>query len=83
MAMQLCGEEGATVTGEECQFCHTQGAPEPVETEIKEKGYFIQKIIVSECNSSPVNSETIWFNLEEPCVLYFAFMLCSANAFAA
>ena len=23
------GEEGATVTGEECQFCHTQGAPEP------------------------------------------------------
>ena len=31
------GEEGATVTGEECQFCHTQGAPEPVENEIKEK----------------------------------------------
>ena len=23
------GEDGATVTGEECQFCHTQGAPEP------------------------------------------------------
>ena len=38
------GEDGATVTGEECQFCHTQGAPEPVETEIKEKGYFIQKM---------------------------------------
>ena len=25
------GEDGAKVTGEECQFCHTQGAPEPVE----------------------------------------------------
>ncbi len=30
--------------GEECQFCHTQGAPEPVEKEIKEKGFFIQKM---------------------------------------
>ena len=38
------GEDGATVTGEECQFCHTQGAPEPVENEIKEKGFFIQKM---------------------------------------
>ena len=38
------GEDGAKVTGEECQFCHTQGAPEPVEKEIKEKGFFIQKM---------------------------------------
>jgi len=38
------GEDGAKVTGEECQFCHTQGAPEPVENEIKEKGFFIQKM---------------------------------------
>ena len=38
------GEGDAKVTGEECNFCHTQGAPEPVENEIKEKGYFIQKM---------------------------------------
>jgi len=38
------GEDGAKVTGEECQFCHTQGAPENVENEIKEKGFFIQKM---------------------------------------
>ena len=38
------GEEGSTVTGNECNFCHTQGAPEPVEKEIKEKGFFIQKM---------------------------------------
>ena len=38
------GEDGAKVTGEECRFCHTQGAPEPVENEIKEKGFFIQKM---------------------------------------
>tara|TARA_B110000196_G_scaffold32548_1_gene24575 strand:+ start:2272 stop:2535 length:264 start_codon:yes stop_codon:yes gene_type:complete len=38
------GEDGATVTGEECKFCHTQGSSEPVENEIKEKGFFIQKM---------------------------------------
>ena len=38
------GEDGATVTGEECKFCHTQGSTEPVENEIKEKGFFIQKM---------------------------------------
>ena len=38
------GEDGATVTGEECKFCHTQGAPEPVENAIKKDGYFIQKM---------------------------------------
>ena len=38
------GEGDAQVTGAECQFCHTQGAPPPVENEIKEKGFFIQKM---------------------------------------
>ena len=38
------GEDGAKVTGEECNFCHTQEAPEKVENEIKEKGFFIQKM---------------------------------------
>ena len=42
--LETVGEGGAKVTGEECQFCHTQGAPEPVENEIKEKGFFIQKM---------------------------------------
>ena len=37
------GEDGAKVTGEECQFCHTQGAPEPVEKEIKEKDSLFKK----------------------------------------
>ncbi|MCS5530384.1 MAG: DUF2024 family protein [Candidatus Nitrosopelagicus sp.] len=26
------------------EFCHTQEAPEPVENEIKENGFFIQKM---------------------------------------
>jgi len=38
------GEDGATVTGEECNFCHTQEAPPQVVNEIKEKGFFIQKM---------------------------------------
>lgn len=38
------GEENATVTTEECQFCHSQGAPEPVAQEIKKNGFFIQKM---------------------------------------
>ena len=42
--LETVGEGGATVTGEECQFCHTQCAPEPVEKEIKEKGFYIQKM---------------------------------------
>lgn len=42
--LQTIGEGGATITQNECQFCHSQGAPEPVEQEIKEKGYFIQKM---------------------------------------
>ena len=42
--LETIGEGDAKVTGEECQFCHTQGAPPPVENEIKEKGFFIQKM---------------------------------------
>ncbi len=38
------GEENAVVTTEECQFCHSQGAPEPVAQEIKKNGFFIQKM---------------------------------------
>lgn len=38
------GEGESQVTTNECQFCHSQGAPEPVETEISQKGYFIQKM---------------------------------------
>jgi len=42
--LETIGEGDSTVTGEECQFCHTQGAPPQVENEIKEKGFFIQKM---------------------------------------
>ena len=42
--LETIGEGDSAVTGEECQFCHTQGAPPPVENEIKEKGFFIQKM---------------------------------------
>ena len=38
------GEGEARVTTEECQFCHSQGAPAPVEQEIKDNGFFIQKM---------------------------------------
>ena len=54
------GEEGATVTGEECQFCHTQGAPEPVENEIKEK-------VISSKRWKAVNSIIFFY--------YFSFLL--------
>ena len=37
-------EADSKITTEECQFCHSQGAPEPVEQEIQQKGYFIQKM---------------------------------------
>ncbi|MFQ6025285.1 MAG: DUF2024 family protein [Nitrosopumilaceae archaeon] len=42
--LKSVGQGDAKVTTEECQFCHTQGAPEPIADQIKEKGYFIQKI---------------------------------------
>jgi hypothetical protein len=38
--LQSVGEGEAEMTTNECQFCHSQGAPEPVEQAIKEKGYF-------------------------------------------
>ena len=38
------GEGEAQVTTEECQFCHSQGAPKPVEDAIKANGFFIQKM---------------------------------------
>ncbi len=42
--LKSIGEENAEMTTKECQFCHSQNAPEPVEQEIKEQGYFIQKM---------------------------------------
>ncbi len=42
--LQSVGEGEAEMTTNECQFCHSQGAAEPVEQAIKEKGYFIQKM---------------------------------------
>jgi hypothetical protein len=38
------GEGDAVVTTEECQFCHSQGAPEPIAQAIKKDGFFIQKM---------------------------------------
>lgn len=42
--LESIGEANATVTTEECQFCHTQGAPEPIAEQISKNGYFIQKM---------------------------------------
>lgn len=42
--LETVGEKGAKVTTEECQFCHSQGAPKPVEDAIKTNGFFIQKM---------------------------------------
>ena len=42
--LKSIGEENAEMTTKECSFCHSQNAPEPVEQEIKEQGYFIQKM---------------------------------------
>ena len=38
------GEGDAVITTKECQFCHTQGAPDHVERAIRDGGYFIQKM---------------------------------------
>lgn len=38
------GEADAVMTAKECEFCHSQGAPAPVEDVIKSQGYFIQKM---------------------------------------
>jgi len=42
--LETIGEGDAVITSKECNFCHTQGAPPQVENEIKEKGFFIQKM---------------------------------------
>lgn len=42
--LKSVGQEGQTVTQEECQFCHVQEAPALVEGSIKQNGYFIQKM---------------------------------------
>ena len=42
--LKSIGESQAEMTQNECQFCHSQGAPAPVEQAIKENGYFIQKM---------------------------------------
>ncbi|MCH8975819.1 MAG: DUF2024 family protein [Thaumarchaeota archaeon] len=38
------GEGEASVTTQECQFCHSQGSTEPVEQAIEQDGFFIQKM---------------------------------------
>lgn len=38
------GEGDATMTQNECQFCHSQGASEVVEKDITENGYYIQRM---------------------------------------
>jgi hypothetical protein len=38
------GQGKQKMTQEECQFCHIQEAPSVVETAIREKGYYIQKM---------------------------------------
>jgi len=42
--LKSVGEADASVTTGECQFCHTQGAPEPIAEQIHKNGYFIQKM---------------------------------------
>jgi len=42
--LNTVGEGTQKMIQEECQFCHIQHAPPAVESGIKEKGYFIQKM---------------------------------------
>ena len=42
--LNTVGQGAQKMTQEECQFCHIQEAPAIVESGIKEKGYFIQKM---------------------------------------
>ncbi len=42
--LQTIGEGESTMTQNECQFCHSQSAPEPVAQAIEKDGYFIQKM---------------------------------------
>ena len=38
------GEEESKMTTKECQFCHSQGASEPIAQAIEKDGFFIQKM---------------------------------------
>ena len=42
--LSTVGEGDSKVSTKECQFCHSQGAPEPGEEEIVKNGFFIQKV---------------------------------------
>jgi hypothetical protein len=42
--LKQVGQGDQKMTQEECQFCHIQEAPEPVDKDIQDKGYYIQKM---------------------------------------
>jgi len=42
--LENAGQGGQKMTQEECQFCHVQEAPNVIENNIQEDGYFIQKM---------------------------------------
>ncbi|ABK77602.1 conserved hypothetical protein [Cenarchaeum symbiosum A] len=42
--LETIGEGSATMTQNECQFCHSQDAPAPVTQAIEKDGYYIQKM---------------------------------------
>ena len=42
--LKSVGEENATVSTNECKFCHTESVPDDVEIEIMTNGYFISKL---------------------------------------
>lgn len=42
--LESAGQGGQKMTQEECQFCHIQEAPPVAEKDIKDKGYYIQKM---------------------------------------
>ncbi len=42
--LSTVGEGESAVTTQECQFCHSQGAPDPVVEAIEKDGFFIQKM---------------------------------------
>ncbi len=42
--LKSIGQEGATMTAKECQYCHTESVPEETEKAINETGYSILKL---------------------------------------
>lgn len=42
--LERVGQGDQKMTQEECQFCHVQEAPPIVDKEIRERGYYIQKM---------------------------------------